>query len=154
MTCDPSGLVLDFFAGSGTTGNAVIDLNRGSLEDRKFILVELGDYFDTVLLPRIKKATFTVEWKNGKPKRLATPEEAERSPRIVKVVRLESYEDTLNNLQFRRTENQRLQLENAEAQAQTDSGNSTRCATCSTSRRAAASRCSTCRLSPTPRPTS
>ena len=116
MTCDPSGLVLDFFAGSGTTGNAVIDLNRGSLEDRKFILVELGDYFDTVLLPRIKKATFTVEWKNGKPKRLATPEEAERSPRIVKVVRLESYEDTLNNLQFRRTENQRLQLENAEAQ--------------------------------------
>ena len=116
MTCDPAGLVLDFFAGSGTTGNAVIDLNRRSLGHRKFILVELGDYFDTVLLPRIKKVTFTVEWKNGKPKRLATPEEAERSPRIVKVVRLESYEDTLNNLEIRRTENQRLQLDDAKAQ--------------------------------------
>ena len=116
MTCDPSGLVLDFFAGSGTTGSAVIDLNRRSLGHRKFILVEVGDYFDTVLLPRIKKVTFTGEWKNGKPKRLAAPEEAERSPRIVKVVRLESYEDTLNNLEIRRTENQRLQLDDAEAQ--------------------------------------
>jgi adenine-specific DNA-methyltransferase len=53
-----------------------------------------------VLLPRIKKVTFTPEWKDGKPRRMATPEEAERSPRIVKVIRLESYEDALNNLTF------------------------------------------------------
>ena len=32
----------------------------------------MGDYFDTVLLPRIKKVTFTPEWRDGKPKRLAT----------------------------------------------------------------------------------
>jgi len=51
-------------------------------------------------LPRIKKVTFTPEWKDGKPKRMATQEEAERSPRIVKVIRLESYEDALNNLTF------------------------------------------------------
>ena len=89
--------VLDFFAGSGTTGHAVINLNREDGGQRKFILVEMGDYFDTVLLPRIKKVTFAPEWKDGKPKRFATPEEAERSPRIVKVVRLESYEDALNN---------------------------------------------------------
>ena len=109
-------LVLDFFAGSGTTGHAVINLNREDGGQRKFILVEMADYFDTVLLPRIKKVTFTPEWKDGKPKRLATPEEAERSPRIVKVVRLESYEDALNNLETRRTDTQQLLLDTAAAQ--------------------------------------
>ena len=111
-----TGITLDYFAGSGTTGHAVINLNREDGGQRKFILVEMGDYFDTVLVPRIKKVTFTPEWKDGKPKRLATPEEAERSPRIVKVVRLESYEDTLNNLETRRTDKQQLLLDAAEAQ--------------------------------------
>jgi len=60
----------------------------------------MGEYFDTVLLPRIKKVTFSPEWKDGKPMRMATAEEAERSPRIVKVIRLESYEDALNNIEF------------------------------------------------------
>ena len=109
-------LALDFFAGSGTTGHAVINLNREDDGRRKFILVEMGDYFDSVLLPRIKKVTFTPEWKNGKPKRLATSREADRSPRIVKVVRLESYEDTLNNLETRRTDRQTELLDSAEAQ--------------------------------------
>jgi len=95
-----SGIVLDYFAGSGTTSHAVINLNREDGGRRKFILVEMADYFDTVLLPRIKKVTFTPEWKDGKPKRMATAEEAKRSPRIVKVIRLESYEDALNNLTF------------------------------------------------------
>jgi len=92
--------ILDFFAGSGTTGHAVINLNREDGGRRTFILVEMAHYFDTVLLPRIKKVAFTPEWKDGKPKRMATMEEAERSPRIVKVIRLESYEDALNNLSF------------------------------------------------------
>jgi adenine-specific DNA-methyltransferase len=107
---------LDFFAGSGTTGHAVINLNREDGGQRRFILVEMGDYFDTVLLPRIMKVTYTPEWKDGKPKRLATPEEAERSPRIVKVVRLESYEDSLNNLETRRTKEQQGLLDLAQAQ--------------------------------------
>ena len=109
-------VALDYFAGSGTTGHAVIDLNREDGGKRKFILVEMADYFDTVLLPRIKKATFTPEWRHGKPRRPATPVEAERSPRIVKVVRLESYEDTLNNLETHRTGKQQLLLDAAEAQ--------------------------------------
>jgi adenine-specific DNA-methyltransferase len=109
-------LVLDFFAGSGTTGHATINLNRDDGGKRKFVLVETADYFDTVLLPRIKKITFTPEWKNGKPKRLATSEEAECSPRIVKVVRLESYEDALNNLEAHRTDTQQLLLDAADAQ--------------------------------------
>jgi adenine-specific DNA-methyltransferase len=99
-TASSDTYVLDFFAGSGTTGHAVINLNREDAGRRKFILVEMAQYFDTVLLPRIKKVTFSPEWKDGKPKRMATPEEAERSPRIVKVIRLESYEDALNNLSF------------------------------------------------------
>ena len=109
-------VVLDYFAGSGTAGHTVINLNREDGGRRKFILVEMGDYFDTVLLPRVKKATFTPEWKDGKPKRLATLEEAEHSPRIVKVVRLESYEDTLNNLETRRTEKQQQLLDATDAQ--------------------------------------
>ena len=93
-------VVFDYFAGSGTTGHAVINLNREDGGRRKFIMVEMGQYFDTVLLPRIKKVTFSLEWKDGKPKRMATREEAERSPRIIKYLRLESYEDTLNNIGF------------------------------------------------------
>lgn len=90
--------VLDFFAGSGTTGHAVINLNREDGRRRKFILVEMGEYFDTVLLPRIAKVMYTPEWKDGRPKRNATPEEVQRTPRLVKILRLESYEDALHNL--------------------------------------------------------
>ena len=112
QTCLDGGVV-DYFAGSGTTAHAVIETNREDGGQRKFFLVEMSQYFDTVLLPRIKKVTFTPEWKDGKPKRLATPAETKRSPRIVKVVRLESYEDTLNNLVVHRPEQvQRLLDEN------------------------------------------
>lgn len=92
------GIILDFFAGSGTTGHAVINLNRKDGGRRKFILVEMEEYFDTVLLPRIAKVMYTPEWKHGKLGREATPEEAERTPRLVKILRIESYEDTLHNL--------------------------------------------------------
>lgn len=100
-------IVADYFAGSGTTGHAVIKLNQGDGGRRRFILVEMADYFDTVLLPRIKKVTFSPEWKDAKPRRMTTAEEAERSPRIVKYMRLESYEDALNNIDFDETSGQR-----------------------------------------------
>lgn len=99
-SAEKNSVILDYFAGSGTTGHAVINLNREDGGRRKFILVEMAHYFDTVLLPRIKKVTFTPEWKDGRPKRMATAEEAARSPRLVKVIRLESYEDALNNITF------------------------------------------------------
>ena len=75
----------------------------------------MGDHFDTVLLPRIKKVTFTPEWKDGKPARMATKEEADRGPRLVKVIRLESYEDALNNLAPQRTPDQEATLFSADA---------------------------------------
>ena len=92
--------VFDFFAGSGTTAHAVIDLNRADDSGRRFILAEMGKYFDPVLLVRVKKILFAPEWKHGKPKRMPTDKEIERSPRIVKYIRLESYEDALNNIDF------------------------------------------------------
>jgi adenine-specific DNA-methyltransferase len=107
----PGQAVLDFFAGSGTTAHAVTLLNREDGGKRRFILTEMGSYFDDVLVSRLKKVTFTPEWKDGKPKRLATPEEADRSPRIMKIVRLESYEDTLNNLDIRRSDTQKSLLD-------------------------------------------
>jgi adenine-specific DNA-methyltransferase len=97
---------MDYFAGSGTTGQAVIELNKQNGCRYRFILIEMADYFDAVLLPRIKKVIFAPEWKDGRPKRLATAEEAIRGPRIIRVIRLESYEDALNNISFDATSGQ------------------------------------------------
>ena len=98
--CGMDSYVLDYFAGSGTTGQTVISLNRADHGRRKFILVEVEKYFNTVLLPRIKKVTYTPNWKDGKPERMATQKEAASSPRIIKYIKLESYEDALNNIEF------------------------------------------------------
>ncbi len=94
------GCVVDYFAGSGTTGHAVINLNREDGGRRNFILVEMGDHFDSVLLPRLKKVAFSPEWKKGVAIRSATPEEARRGPRIIKYFCLETYEDALGNIEF------------------------------------------------------
>ena len=111
-------IVLDYYGGSGTTGHAVVNLVRQNGVRKKLCLVEVGSHFDTVLVPRIKKVTFTPEWKDGKPKRLATLEEADRSPRIMKIVRLESYEDTLNNLDIRRSDTQKSLLDEPAAKGE------------------------------------
>ena len=101
--------ILDYFAGSGTTGHAVINLNREDKGGRKYILVEMGDYFDTVLLPRIKKAICSKDWKNGK------PVSREGVSHILKYIRMESYEDTLNNLDLKRTEEQESLLDESDS---------------------------------------
>ena len=114
--CGDESTTLDFFAGSGTTGHAIINLNREDGGKRNFVLAEMGTHFDSVLVPRLKKVAFTPEWKDGQPKRLATAEEVERGPRVFKIVRLESYEDTLNNLELKRSPGQQSLLDAAEAQ--------------------------------------
>ena len=48
-------VVLDFFAGSGTTAQAVLELNKEDSGNRQFILCEQLDYVDTVTIPRVKK---------------------------------------------------------------------------------------------------
>ncbi|KWI60093.1 DNA methylase [Burkholderia ubonensis] len=89
--------VLDYFAGSGTTAHATLSLNRKDGAQRNYILVEQGEYFETVLKPRLQKVVFSAEWSNGKP---TAPETG--LSHCFKVLKLESYEDTLNNLQLRR----------------------------------------------------
>jgi len=49
-------LVLDSFAGSGSTGHAVLSANRKDQGDRRFILVEMEDYAETTTAKRIKDA--------------------------------------------------------------------------------------------------
>ena len=48
-------IILDFFAGSGTTAHAVLELNREDSSNRQFILVEQMDSIENVILPRIQK---------------------------------------------------------------------------------------------------
>ena len=108
-------LVIDYFAGSGTTGHAVIDLNRQDQANRKYILVEQGDYFDTVLKPRIQKVVYSADWKAGK----ATTSKTGIS-HAFKILKIESYEDTLNNLQLRRGKAQQTLLDTLPPSARED----------------------------------
>ncbi len=107
--------ILDFFAGSGTTGHAVINLNREDGGDRKYILIEMGEHFDTVLVPRLKKVIYSKDWKDGKPQSRNTG-----ISHCFKILRLESYEDTLNNLRLHRSREQELALETFSTQAKED----------------------------------
>ncbi|AOS96145.1 DNA methylase [Microbulbifer aggregans] len=92
-----NALVLDYFGGSGTTAHAVIKLNRTDGGKRKYVLVEQGEYFETVLKPRVQKVIYSQDWENGKPSASDTG-----MSHCFKVLKLESYEDALNNLQLRR----------------------------------------------------
>lgn len=110
-----SGLVMDYFAGSGTTGHAAISLNREDNGNRKYILVDQGEYFDTVLKPRIQKVVYSADWKEGK----ATAPNTGIS-HAFKVVKIESYEDGLNNLQLSRTQAQTDYISQLSKEAQDD----------------------------------
>ena len=58
----------------------------------------MAAYFDTIALPRVQKVMFAPKWKDGEPARVPTNEEVKYTPRLVKVLRLEGYEDALHNL--------------------------------------------------------
>jgi adenine-specific DNA-methyltransferase len=95
LQVSPGKLVLDYFAGSGTTGQAVMRLNKDEeAEDRRFILVEMGEYFDDVLKERIRRVMYSENWTDGTP-----DDEVDGTQGLVKYQRLEQYEDVLNNLE-------------------------------------------------------
>lgn len=52
---DENALILDSFAGSGTTAHAVLNMNKADGGHRRFILVEMGDYADTITAERVKR---------------------------------------------------------------------------------------------------
>ena len=94
-TPNGTGVTLDFFAGSGTMGHAILNLNKADKGNRKFILVEMGDYFESTLKERIRRVMFSENWKDGKPN---ANKKIDGTVGIVKYQRLEQYEDILNNL--------------------------------------------------------
>jgi adenine-specific DNA-methyltransferase len=101
------GIILDCFGGSGSTAHAVIKLNRDDRGKRKYILVEVGNYFETLLKPRVSKAVYSPTWKDGKP-----TAQNEGLSHCFKYMRLESYEDALDNITFQASDEQAiLQLE-------------------------------------------
>jgi adenine-specific DNA-methyltransferase len=94
---DRHAICLDFFAGSGTAGHAVISANRDDKGHRKYILIEQGGYFGTAVKPRVQKAAYSNRWSSGRPEATDTG-----VSHAFKVLKIESYEDTLNNLTLKR----------------------------------------------------
>lgn len=52
---DENTLILDSFAGSGTTAHAVLNMNKADGGNRKFILIEMMDYADSITAERVKR---------------------------------------------------------------------------------------------------
>lgn len=71
LWCKPDGLVVDPFAGSGTTGHAVLELNKASGATRRFILIEQGNdengdhYAKSLTADRVRRV-IKGDWKSGK----------------------------------------------------------------------------------------
>ncbi|MBC6413543.1 MAG: site-specific DNA-methyltransferase [Chromatiales bacterium] len=100
-------IILDYFAGSGTTAHAIINLNQEDGGNRKYLLVEMGEYFHTVLLPRIKKVVYSKDWNKGK------PVSCEGSSHCLKYYSLEQYEETLRNARYE--DGEQLELDSAKS---------------------------------------
>jgi len=99
--------VLDYFGGSGTTAASALKLKR------RFLITESGEHFESVLLQRLKRVGSELQQHSSE------VEETLFFNGIFKIVRLESYEDTLNNLRLTRTPQQEAALQQA-ANAQHD----------------------------------
>lgn len=93
LTSAEGDLVVDFFGGSGTTAHAVLNLARDGHGARRFLVVEMGAYFRTAVLPRVTKVTYCPAWLECK----AQAHDQGLSA-LVKCFAVESYEDALNNL--------------------------------------------------------
>lgn len=111
LTNVDNALVLDYYAGSGTTAHAAITLSRQGEVRRRYILVDNGAYFDSIIRPRIRKILYSPDWSDQKPM-----SRNQAVGHFMKYIRLESYEDALNNLETRRSETQKQLLLAPEAQ--------------------------------------
>jgi adenine-specific DNA-methyltransferase len=95
ITSNDADIIIDYFAGSGTTGHAIINQNKVDDAFRKYILSDLNPSFLTVLVPRIKKVVFSDTWKDG------VPQDQDGQSHAFKYHFIESYEDALNNIDFK-----------------------------------------------------
>ncbi len=63
LSGNPDSIVLDSFAGSGTTAHAVLSLNKTDEGNRRFILVEFEDYAETITAERVRRVIAGYEYK-------------------------------------------------------------------------------------------
>ncbi|MCR5574925.1 MAG: site-specific DNA-methyltransferase, partial [Bacteroidaceae bacterium] len=92
-----NSVCLDYFAGSGTTAHAIIKQNRENERLKcKYILCEMGLYFDRVTRMRTERVIYSSDWSDGK------PISRNGVSQCFKYIRLEQYEDTLNNLEIKK----------------------------------------------------
>lgn len=89
-------LVADFFGGSGTTAHAVLQLNDLDDGNRRFVVAEMGEYFESVTVPRVMRCAYSDAWKDG------NPTSTRRVSYAISVITLESYDDTLENVTLQR----------------------------------------------------
>lgn len=94
QTTDENELVMDFFGGSGTTAHSVVEAFNTDRIRRKFLLVEAADYFDEILLPRVKRIYAASKWKGGNAVNLGGP------GLFCKVQTLEQYEDAISRASY------------------------------------------------------
>ncbi|GAA7629268.1 hypothetical protein HpMMM30_12780 [Helicobacter pylori] len=85
VSSDENSIILDFFAGSGTTCAVAHKLKR------KYIGIEMGEHFDSVILPRLKKVIGG--FKSGAAKEF-------NGGGVMKVYALESYEEILRKIKY------------------------------------------------------
>ena len=55
IATDKDSIILDSFAGSGTTAHAVLNMNKQDSGNRKFILIEMCDYAETITAERVRR---------------------------------------------------------------------------------------------------
>lgn len=89
QTSDEADWVLDFFAGSGTTGHATANAHHVDGQRRKLLLIEGGEHFETTLLPRIKRVHAAKHW------RIGTPTQLDGIGLFAKVCTIEQYEEAV-----------------------------------------------------------
>ena len=96
---NPNAIILDSFAGTASTAHAVLNLNKKDGGNRKFIMVELEDYADSITATRIKKVIQGYEF-SGKQKETLKEysiniTNLKKADKIIK-----QYEDFKNDTQY------------------------------------------------------
>lgn len=99
LASNENEIIIDFFGGSGTTGGVAIKANR------KFIVVEMANYFTRLTKPRL------INTLNGEQSGISK-NRAWKGGGIFQYIKLEQYEDTLNNIEIHTTAPQLSFLDN------------------------------------------
>jgi len=95
MTTVKKDVVLDYHLGSGTTASVAHKM------ERQYIGIEMAEYFDTTAMIRMKNTLYGI----------SGGIDSQRKGGFFKYFKLESYEDTLNNLEFKKTKEQQKALD-------------------------------------------